>query len=507
MSMTNILVIGVGPHARRIYLPILMDATLSSEVSIVGIVDIDSQKHVVQTEIHNKYPQIEHSIYLNSFDAVIRSNTLTQSASTKLTDFVQNNNIHAVVISSEPSTHIAYAKWALSNGLHILMDKPISAPDQLATKQKAVNQITSDYREIADAYRSKKILKPELRFNVMAQRRYHPAFELIRQKVTEVAERTGSPVTSFQSLHSDGQWRMPFEIVDQDYHPYNRGYGKCLHSGYHGIDITNWIVNSSYVGNRIPTDISTYSNFIYPNDLLSQLPLSEYGKLFSDFDKQNKYSQDELNTIFESYGEVDAQISLDYKNNKNSLTVGQLSLQHNGFGQRNWSSATGRDLYKGNGRVRHEKHYFSQGPFQAIYYESLQSEEILNDSVNHSKTGGEYHLDIHIFRNNKLFEDWKSYEKITLDDLSVKVLSGYSRGHQEDARRDAILDFIKSMHDPKHISRSDLLDHEVSTSIISAVYQSALNKKSRENPMINIDLKKVSKMACVTKEFTHETTS
>jgi len=505
MSTINILVIGAGPHARRIYLPILLRSTLPTATKVVSLVDLESQRETISKGVLAEYPEIRNPIFLNQSESLIVQNKLTPAVDDRLTALAKENNISAVIVSSEPSTHIAYAKWALNNRLHILMDKPISAPDNLANSEAAVKQILDDYYEIADLYKAKKAQHPELRFNVMAQRRYHPAFQFMKEKIMEVTSRTSAPITSFQSLHSDGQWRMPSEIVDQDYHPYNRGYGKCLHSGYHAIDIANWLVAASYREDCSLTKINTYSNFVYPNDFLTQLPLDVYSQLFNDFAEQNKYNKETLSQKFRQFGEIDAQIALDYKQANDSLTVGQLSLQHNGFGQRNWSSAKGRDLYKGNGRVRHEKHYFTQGPFQAIYYESLQSEEILNKTVNHSDIGGEYHLDVHVFRNSRLFSDWKSYEKFTLEDFSVNVLKGYSRGHQEDARRSAVIDFLKGIEDSAHSSVSDLLDHEVSTSIIAAAYQSALNKKLNNNPVAEIKLADNTDAPKRTREHVYDT--
>ncbi|PIP61576.1 hypothetical protein COW99_03565 [Candidatus Roizmanbacteria bacterium CG22_combo_CG10-13_8_21_14_all_38_20] len=37
---------------------------------------------------------------------------------------------------------------------------------------------------------------------------------------------------------------------------------------------------------------------------------------------------------------------------------------------------TMKDLYKGNGRLRHESHFIEQGPFQAISFDSYQSKEV-----------------------------------------------------------------------------------------------------------------------------------
>ena len=174
------------------------------------------------------------------------------------------------------------------------------------------------------------------------------------------------------------------------------------------------------------------------------------------------------------------------------MTLSSINLAHNGCSQRNWVTAEGRDLYKGNGRVRHESHYLEQGPFQSISFTSYQSKEIdLTDKKEDMyNTGGEYHLDIHVFRNNKLFPDWKAYEKITIKDLDVRILEGKSRGHQEDARRESVLEFISLIKGKKMQRTSDFFDHRDSTMLLYGIYKSSIKRRKGENPLVNINLKK-----------------
>ena len=365
------------------------------------------------------------------------------------------------------------------------MDKPISTPLNLASDINAVKQISKDYYDILKLYRIQKKQNPNLIFELLAQRRYHIAFHKIKDLVVEVSKRTGVPITSFQTIHCDGQWRMPTEIIEQNYHPYNQGYGKCSHSGYHSIDIMDWLVRASILNdNQKIRNIEVVSNFMYPKDFINQLPYENYIKMFNST-VPVKYPKDIYTKLVKNYGEMDAQIGISYKNKNNDITtMGQFSLLHNSFSQRNWESAVNRDLYKGNGRIRHEMHYIVQGPFQTIIYESYQSEEILNKKTSHSNVGGEYHLDIHVFRNSKMFSDWKSYEKISIDDLENHIMKGYSRGHQEDARRLAIVNFIKSITN-KNIQRfSDIEDHSESVEILTSIYKSALLRKKGKNPVV-----------------------
>lgn len=507
--MINILLVGLGPHARRIQLPILLKDGNKYDAIVRAIIDVESQGPIVKSYLKEKGLENNFELkFLSNKEARLQGGELNEDYVRELDDLVERHNIQAVFICTEPSCHAAYGKWALRKSLHVFMDKPVSAPRNLATSSNAVSIITRDYIDLVNIYKEQRAKTPGLVFELMAQRRYHPAFHEIDRLIREVRDRTGAPVTAFQSIHCDGQWRMPDEIVDQDYHPYNEGYGKCLHSGYHSIDITNWLVRRSYDSSHTLEDVEVFSNFVYPNDFLAQLPLENYNQLFDNFEQYRKYNPEELARKYNSYGEIDANISTAYKDKDGrTLTVGQLGLLHTGFGQRNWPSALGKDLYKGNGRVRQETHYLTQGPFQTIYFQSLQSEEILHEEVNHSNVGGEYHLDIHVFRNNKMFPQWKSYEKISLDDMSINILEGYSRGHQEDARRASVLTFLKSIKEPDTVRYSDLLDHTYSVGLIGAAYRSALNRKQGGNPLVSVQAElESSKIAALHKEIAYANT-
>lgn len=490
-NRVNILLIGFGPHARRIHFPILQSDGDKVNAEIKAIIDIESASEPITNYLEKNNFNPQKVIFLNSNETCITNNELSPQLIKRLNQIVRDENINAVFVCTEPSAHVAYGKWALKNGLNVLMDKPVSAPRDLSIDMHAVNAIESDYQELLKLYLEQKKYKPNLVFEVMAQRRYHPAFHKLKNLIEEVNSRTGVPVTSFQTTHNDGQWRMPSEIVDQNYHPYNQGYGKLLHSGYHAIDIMTWLTRNSIKDSlQKPSKIEVFSNFSYPNDFITQLPLKNYTSLFG-LDNHQRYSLNELNSKFEKYGEIDAQIGIDVRNKDGrNITLGQFNLEHNSFSQRNWFSTEGRDLYKGNGRIRHESHRIDQGPFQTILYHSFQSEEILNDKTNHSDVGGEYNLDIHVFRNSKMFPDWVSYEKITIDDLGSSFLRGYSRGHQEDARRAAILTFIKSVNDSRIVRFSDLEDQQETIGILKAAYESAYRRKQQENPLVTVEVQR-----------------
>ena len=138
--------------------------------------------------------------------------------------------------------------------------------------------------------------------------------------------------------------------------------------------------------------------------------------------------------------------------------------------------------------MRHESHYIEQGPFQTISYISYQSREIILDSVEDIyDIGGEYNLDIHVFRNDKIFPDWKNYQKFSIKDLGINIIEGESRGHQEDARRKAILEFIYFLTGKEIAPISDITSHLRGTSLLCGIYKSAALRFNNKNPLVNID--------------------
>ncbi|MES2668516.1 MAG: Gfo/Idh/MocA family oxidoreductase [Patescibacteria group bacterium] len=484
----NIMIIGFGPHAKRIYYPIIKNLSDRFDVHIRCVVDLEQKKFEVENFLEKQLGFASCPVELFFLTPGQKTfEKLHPTVTRKLNELVDKNGINAVVISTEPLVHMQYAEWALQAGLHIMMDKPLSVRSDIATNIKQAQRLSKDYEKLERLLRTQRKSEPAIVFDLMAQRRLHPAFLKIRELINEVYQRTGMPISSISSIHSDGQWRFPTEIRDQDYHPYNQGYGKCSHSGYHTIDTVTWLLESTSREGKGFNNIDVYSNFLKPLDFYSQLTLEDYRSLFPDYDEFNPYSEELLSKEFRTMGEVAAFVSMSFKQKDTVSALVNLSMIHNGSSQRNWVTAAGRDLYKGNGRIRHESHYISQGPFQSISFESYQSKELKpGEEDDLYEVGGEYHLDIHVFRNNVMFPEWTSYQKYSIKDLGVRVLEGESRGHQEDARRACLMNFLDQISQSNLNDSSSFESHRTSVLLHSAIYQSAARKYSKKNPVVNI---------------------
>lgn len=475
------MIIGVGYHARRIYLPFLMGNR--NYTFLMCGVDIKSQEYVIENYLKDKCYELP-MYYTDDLSQDDINDELKQL----LDRIVHKYDIDSVIISTEPLMHYKYAKWALDNNLDVLMDKPITAERDVSTNIQKSDKIKRDFNSLVTLYQNKKQEGLVHAFSLMSQRRFHPAYTFMREAIEEVFDRTRCPITSIQISHSDGQWRFPTEIIEQDYHPYNQGYGKLSHSGYHSLDIINWLVGITSKDEKRIDNVDVYSSFVRPVDFLSQFSLDDYRRIFPDFDKYNKYSEEEFCRLAKNYGEIDSFCTLAFKRGDKTLCLGSVSLIHNGFCQRNWISSEGRDLYKGNGRIRQESYFIEQGPFQSIAFISYQSEEI--DPKNTSRSysfGGEWHLDIHVFRDSKMFPEWKTHEVYSIKDLSNEYMAGYSRGHQEDARAACIIDFCESIKNGRE-TKSDLVSHRNGTYLLSALYESEIMKQKNRNPLINIKI-------------------
>ncbi|MDE1497130.1 hypothetical protein KKJ25_19910 [Xenorhabdus bovienii] len=476
----NLLLIGFGPHSKRIYYPLLEDAMDDPKLNLCAAVDLISEKKNVELYLSGKMLQPEVT-YLNNVNN--NQDELSLDIQIVLNKIVKKHAINGVIIATEPLAHIEYAKWALNSGLSILMDKPISSYEDISTSIDKSIKIAEDYHILNSLYQKKQCENPYQVFSLMAQRRYQTSFDIIKKYLSECFFMTNCPVTNVQTFHSDGQWRMPTEIIEQHYHPYNQGYGKCSHSGYHYFDIIPFVLESAISEEKQYDNIDVFATAVRPKDVLSQFSLNDYRKLFGQhtFDKANHYDESQLDSLLGAFGEIDCCSNVSFKQGNKIITTASINLCHNGYSQRNWVTAAGRDLYKGNGRVAHESHVFQQGPFQSIHFHSYKSNE---SPVENYRIGTKEHLEIYIFRNHKMLGG-EHIEVFNIDDIIA--IEGGRKGIKGKAKGKAFYEFISGIRGEIAASNmvSDFSKHEIGSTLTSAIYQSISHQYHRLNPLIN----------------------
>lgn len=377
------------------------------------------------------------------------------------------------MIATDPLSHMQYALWAQRKGLHILMDKPVSTYSDVSISIKSARRIKKDFDLLIANY------SPEKAFIVNAHRRFLPQFELIQNIVNGVARTYGMPVTSMQSTHCDGQWRLPNEVLTMTYHP-SLGYGKVSHSGYHFIDMASKIIKDSFEYSKKQFDaLSVYSKFIYPSGILMQQSQKDLVNIFGeDYLRLDPRSDAEILNEYKkrNEAEIDATTLINFSYRGVPITNLTLNLIHNGFTRRSWMLSK-KDLYKGNGRLRHEYHNIQQGPLQNIQIHSYQSKDKHDvNSEDDLELGGNNHYDIYVFRNKDIIGG-KLLEVITAKDVADARKLNKTKVMNELARHEAVKEFLGVIvgNCKGSETRGNIIDHRITTQLMSMIYESSIS--------------------------------
>ncbi|KAH7309182.1 hypothetical protein B0I35DRAFT_398580 [Stachybotrys elegans] len=479
------LLVGVGPHAKRIYIPHLKTLEADGRAKLVCAVDIEQNEEAI-TEYRNKVaPDVE------LFFVPFFSGAMPESVGLSLNNLIARLKIDCVVISTEPLAHKSYGLWAISQGLNIIMDKPITTRKHVIHDIDQAFGIADDYEELLVAYKELRKRKNTF-FLITSHRRYHPGMYCTFDMIKEITEKSGSPVTNIISTHCDGMWRLPTEIVDQKYHSFNSGYGKVSHSGYHFLDMTYRFVKSGWTQMKKPDRIEVVSSFITPAGFLKSFNYDDYIKAFGDetYGNSCKYTDRYIQTLSPQFGEIDAALQISFIQDNEPICLAQVNLQHNGFTRRSWVTP-GPDLYKGIGRVKHEFHEIKSGPMQTIVIDSRQANDRHDRSKPSTATiGTDNHFEVHVFRNCDLLDEKEPLTSYSVADLDRRYNSQLPGIYSENVKRGILweaLDFMEG-NKPFDDLASNLEDHSVPAHIMSAVYVSHIRRMQGLNPVVSIDL-------------------
>ena len=299
MSKIGIIEIGFGPHAKRVYAPALEVWAENYHSELLLVVDLKEKEQDIR-KYFSKSKLKPDFYFVDPFEG-----KMPPTVNKYLTKYVIEHGISAAIISTEPLSHYVYAKWALKNKLNILMDKPITSGKDVVTNPTLAKKIENDYLDLLSDYQKLQKEKETI-FSINVQRRFHPGFDMVKKLLIEVAKKTNCPITSIQSTHCDGQWRMPNEIVTQAYHPYCFGYGKGSHSGYHIFDAAYQFYKVSKLTGKVADSMEIYSSFFQPRGFLYQLNEKDYEKYFGKkYLKVRNLNDKQLYRKFKNYGEID----------------------------------------------------------------------------------------------------------------------------------------------------------------------------------------------------------
>jgi predicted dehydrogenase len=469
----NIILIGLGPHAKRIYYPLLEKYSSQREINLVAIVDLEGNESSVSKFLENRSLQPNHKLFVPRNLAYQES--LDCNSMQLLDALVEEYKIDGVIVASEPKSHKAYLKWALGRNLHILGDKPITCPANSESAIDNARQIELDFLELKELY-----AKSHSNFIVQAQRRGHLGYIYIYKYLEEFIKEFQIPISYIDIAHADGVWVMPDEW-ERENHSYKYGTGKLMHSGYHFVDLLAWFLTLNQQLENRADEQNIFVQSFKPSDFANQLQSHHYQHLFQR-DYSEHFSENKLEQL-EGYGEQDIFMLSQLKRCSSVVTTASLKLQQNSFSRRAWSDLPS-DTYKGNGRIRHECVNIQLSTLLNIQVHSYQSYQVGDKVVMDYGAGHINHFDILIFRNSGV-TGGKTFEKIEIGKhLSENnYLSETFFSHNEMAREQLFLDFLNC-----YPSRSDFLDHACSSQLMSNLYECLALGRSGQIPYLSRSL-------------------
>lgn len=467
----KIALIGLGPHARRIHLHYFKKYNISPQI----IVDLESQKDEV-LKVIEEYGFKDTEIVLIP-DKYKDDETLNNNVSAVLKGAFGNKKVSHVFLSTEPKAHNMYLEFCLKNDVNVLSDKPITAFKDANSFDNA-DKAKKQYMHLVKLYG-----ESNARCHILCQRQFHRGYMHIKEELSKVIKKYNIPITSIEISHCDGKWLLPHDM-DTENHPYKYGYGKLFHSGYHFIQILSDLLklNDLTTENKHIENMRMYNYFLTPNDELSIITNDDLKKLFNTKELPDHYKKD---IKFDNYGEKNFNSSMVFTNREGkTITMATLNMQQLGFSRRDHLE-TNEDMYKNNGRVRHESVTIQVGPLMCIKISSYQSKEIKDRTMHESLVGGLEHFDIDIFRNTGLIGG-DAHEHIKLKDLYKGTDKKLILGYNEYAREEAITDFLKSRS-----KVGDLRDHGLAIEILNTVSKSLSNHYHGKNKEQKVKIKEL----------------
>ncbi|KKQ81455.1 MAG: hypothetical protein UT05_C0016G0009 [Parcubacteria group bacterium GW2011_GWF2_38_76] len=460
----NLVIAGLGPHTKRIYIQILKSLDIYPKL----IIDIESARDSVKKFLRTHH--INCDLYFVP-DKNKDLRRLSEVDKCNILNLLNKNRINKAIISTEPKAHVAYAEFFLQQKITVLMDKPVTAIKNACFEDKSAQLIYKEYKHLRDLS-----IVNDAPLVIQSQRRYHSGYIFIRELIKDNLLKYGVPITHIDIYHCDGQWNMPTEYLTRENHSFHHGYGKVFHSGYHFIDLMSWILTlNNLLPDKKPNCFTAIHKTIKPQDQLFHLNDS-YVSLFGK--EIPKLHQDNFNIM----GELDSYSILQFKRNERVVTTANLNLLHSGFSRRAWPELA-NDVYKGNGRVRHERVNIQIGPIFNIQVHSYQSYEIKDSVYSKKETepGGLDHFDIYIFRNSELIGG-KPFEKIRVSNKN-RLNRKTHMGHNEEAREKCTVDWLQG-----NDSENDVLKHKLSNLILSTLYRCSAKESAGKFPQIEVSL-------------------
>ena len=461
--------LGLGLHSARTIVPHVHELERQGlDASVKVAVDLESSKPSVIERAEKLGDAKPEEIIFISPDSTMTIDSRTELLLNRL---VKKHDVNTASVSVPPEAHFPYAMWALRQNLSVNLDKPITTRTDSVNSLSAARGIIDDYEELMNESGPAR-QRAAVCVSLNAQRPFMPVYATLLDRISEVVERTGQPVTNVTACQADGQARFGSEIIDIAYHGYRNGVGKVSHSGYHLLDMVCRILKVGTLPDQRPDYLIVRSSFRQPDALVVAMPRSSWRALFEpSFGDLEGYTDAELIELGRRMGEVDAHISIDAIRNGAILTTINIHLQHDTVAARS-TLCRPDNLYKGSGRLKRELWHVDQGLMQSMRIETIQAEDKHdNPGAKGDNVGDPNHLELVCVRNDQLVGSGQRIERLMASDLAG---SDQNRLHSEQGKMAALSEFAACVQGRLHRAflTSDLSVHRLGVHLMSAAYES-----------------------------------
>ncbi len=220
------MLVGVGRHAERIYVPLLAHLVQLGEVVLTEVVVLRSRRDELVRIFAAQSVPVPALTLLDEAESLDGEAVIE-----RMLRVHRETPFDALLICCDPRHRAAYFELACRTGTAVFVDKPIFVLDDIAHDEGIAQAYAEKLFALEQSVRAAGI-----HFVVQAQRRAHEGYRFVNSLIDGCLEQFGVPVTSAHIQHADGMWVLPNEW-GREHHPFKYGFGKLFHSGYHFVDL------------------------------------------------------------------------------------------------------------------------------------------------------------------------------------------------------------------------------------------------------------------------------
>ncbi len=345
----RIAVIGCGPYARNVHLPILQSSSIEPSLLIElegfsakldGLVSADIDRLLLPRHCR-----------LGFASDIEQKERVEQS--------LRRQSITHAILCCEPMAHWDYLRLLSEMKIDVFCDKPIIAIPNVCLELGQLSVLRDLHRELFLRY--EKPGASRLIVN-LEYRNWQTHIEFIERCVDYANKFDTLPdMTSF--FYSGGNWYMPEEYMTREGHPFKDGYGVLFHTGFHFVDLLAHYLDSLMTATNDQIErVELYTSVDTPLEQLGRMGyLRELPGASPGWDPSKTVSMGET-SVFQSMRVI---------TKRGRTTQVRFELQTCGLSERR-SGVLPEDNYKGAGRLREEVLQSSFSPGLFIRFENYK---------------------------------------------------------------------------------------------------------------------------------------